>query len=94
MVDIPLRCLCGRMRGVARAVSPSAGFRFVCYCKDCQAFARFLEQPSTCSAIAKASYFDAEIANSAFDLAVSKKQLHGSQIACTAVDQRRLRSAK
>jgi len=46
MVDIPLRCLCGRMRGVARAVSPSAGFRFVCYCKNCQAFARFLEQPN------------------------------------------------
>jgi len=33
------------VRGVARAVSPSAGFRFVCYCKDCQAFARFLERP-------------------------------------------------
>jgi hypothetical protein len=23
-------------------MSPSSGFRFVCYCKDCQAFARFL----------------------------------------------------
>jgi hypothetical protein len=30
------------VRGVARAVSPRAGFRFVCYCQDCQAFARFL----------------------------------------------------
>ena len=45
MADIPLRCRCGRTGGVARAVSPSAGFRFVCYCKDCQAFARFLERP-------------------------------------------------
>jgi hypothetical protein len=45
MVDIPLRCRCGRIRGVACAVSPSGGFRFVCYCKDCQAFARFLERP-------------------------------------------------
>ena len=45
MVDISLRCRCGRVRGLARAVSPSAGFRFVCYCEDCQAFARFLEQP-------------------------------------------------
>jgi hypothetical protein len=45
MVDIPMRCRCGHVRGVARAVSPSAGFRFVCYCKDCQAFARFLERP-------------------------------------------------
>ena len=25
-------------------VSPSSGFRFVCYCKDCQAFARFLDR--------------------------------------------------
>jgi hypothetical protein len=32
------------MRGVASDVSPSTGFRFVCYCKDCQAFARFLER--------------------------------------------------
>jgi len=32
------------MRGVASDVSPSSGFRFVCYCKDCQAFARFLER--------------------------------------------------
>src|SRR6202158_3966466 len=41
-LDLPLRCRCGRMRGVASNVSPSSGFRFVCYCKDCQAFARFL----------------------------------------------------
>ena len=45
MVDIPMRCRCGYMRGVASAVSPSAGFRFVCYCKDCQACARFLKRP-------------------------------------------------
>ena len=25
-------------------LNPSAGFRFVCYCKDCQAFARFLDR--------------------------------------------------
>jgi hypothetical protein len=33
------------VRGVARDVSPSNGFRFICYCKDCQAFVRFLERP-------------------------------------------------
>jgi len=43
--DVPLRCRCGRVRGVASDVSPSSGFRFVCYCQDCQAFARFLERP-------------------------------------------------
>jgi hypothetical protein len=32
------------VRGVASDVSPSTGFRFVCYCTDCQAFARFLER--------------------------------------------------
>jgi hypothetical protein len=43
-LGLPLRCRCGRMRGVASNVSPSSGFRFVCYCKDCQAFARFLDR--------------------------------------------------
>jgi Family of unknown function (DUF6151) len=41
-LDLPLRCRCGQVRGVAEKVTPSAGFRFVCYCRDCQAFARFL----------------------------------------------------
>ena len=43
-LDLPLRCKCGRVRGVASNVSSSSGFRFVCYCKDCQAFARFLNR--------------------------------------------------
>ncbi len=43
--DLSLRCKCGRVRGVAREVAPSAGLRFVCYCGDCQAFARFLQRP-------------------------------------------------
>ena len=42
--DLPLRCRCGHVRGVAHAVSPSAGVGFVCYCADCQAFARFLNR--------------------------------------------------
>jgi Family of unknown function (DUF6151) len=43
--DLPLRCWCGHVSGVASRVSPSTGFRFVCYCYDCQAFARFLDRP-------------------------------------------------
>jgi hypothetical protein len=43
--DIPLRCRCGHVRGVANDVAPDTGFRFVCYCGDCQAFARFLGRP-------------------------------------------------
>jgi hypothetical protein len=50
LLDLPLRCQCGRVRGVAREVSPSAGFRFVCYCADCQAFARFLDRPDVLDA--------------------------------------------
>jgi Family of unknown function (DUF6151) len=33
------------VRGVANEVAPDSGFRFVCYCRDCQAFARFLRRP-------------------------------------------------
>jgi hypothetical protein len=33
------------VRGVAHDVGPRAGFRFTCYCGDCQAFARFLDRP-------------------------------------------------
>jgi hypothetical protein len=43
--DLPLRCRCGHVRGVAHEVGPHAGFRFTCYCGDCQAFARFLDRP-------------------------------------------------
>jgi hypothetical protein len=43
--DLPLRCRCGRVQGVAKEVAANAGFRFICYCTDCQAFARFLKRP-------------------------------------------------
>jgi hypothetical protein len=38
------------VRGVANQVAPDTGFRFVCYCQDCQAFARFLERPDVLDA--------------------------------------------
>jgi hypothetical protein len=44
-LDLPLRCRCGHMRGIARELAPSAGFRLVCYCTDCRAFARILQRP-------------------------------------------------
>jgi hypothetical protein len=40
--DIPIRCQCGRVRGVARAVGPGTVNRAVCYCHDCRAFAHWL----------------------------------------------------
>jgi uncharacterized protein DUF6151 len=48
--DLPLRCSCGHVRGVARDASPSAGFRLVCYCTDCQAFARIFKRPDVLDA--------------------------------------------
>ncbi len=40
--DLPLRCSCGALRGVARGVSAARGNRLLCYCDDCQSFAHFL----------------------------------------------------
>jgi hypothetical protein len=38
-VDVPLKCSCGSVRGVAKNISPDTGNHIVCYCKDCQVFA-------------------------------------------------------
>ena len=48
--EVSLRCRCGKVRGVASDVSPSATNRLVCYCDDCQAFAHFLERPDALDA--------------------------------------------
>lgn len=56
-LDLPLRCQCGRIRGVARSVSPSTGLRFICYCKDCQAFARFLDRADVLDAASGTDIF-------------------------------------
>ena len=42
MADLPLRCSCGDVRGNVRDVTPYSDMRVVCYCNDCQAFARAL----------------------------------------------------
>jgi hypothetical protein len=48
--DVLLRCQCGQVRGVACQVSPVSGFRFICYCTDCQMFSRFLGRPDVLDA--------------------------------------------
>lgn len=40
--DLPIRCGCGLVRGVARGVSGKRGNRVVCYCNDCQIYAHYL----------------------------------------------------
>lgn len=47
MADIPLQCGCGKVKGIAHDISPRTGTRVVCYCDDCQAFARFLNGETT-----------------------------------------------
>jgi hypothetical protein len=44
VTQIPLRCRCGALRGIATDVSRDTGNRIVCYCDDCQAFAHFLDR--------------------------------------------------
>jgi hypothetical protein len=44
-MNIPLRCRCGKLQGEVDAKHVAA--RAVCYCKDCQAFARFLKAEAT-----------------------------------------------
>ena len=40
--DLLLACACGRVSGLVSGASASTGTRAVCYCDDCQAFARHL----------------------------------------------------
>ncbi|MEN8832778.1 DUF6151 family protein [Pacificibacter sp.] len=42
MCDLTLSCQCGTVKGIAKTVTPSSSNRVVCYCSDCQAFAREL----------------------------------------------------
>lgn len=42
MSQVALECQCGAMRGVASPVGPRHGMRVICYCDDCQAYARHL----------------------------------------------------
>jgi hypothetical protein len=43
-VDVPLKCSCGSVQGVAKNISPETGNHIVCYCEDCQAFAKYLKR--------------------------------------------------
>jgi hypothetical protein len=42
ITDVELRCACGSVQGFVAEASPTTINRAVCYCDDCQAFARFL----------------------------------------------------
>ena len=42
--DVQLRCSCGKFAGMLHGVSADNGTRGICYCRDCQAFAHFLQR--------------------------------------------------
>ena len=46
-MDIPLKCRCGALRGVAHDISSRHGHRVICMCDDCQAYAHYLGQAKT-----------------------------------------------
>lgn len=43
-MDIPVKCKCGKVSGTANNISPENSSHLVCYCKDCQEFAQYLEK--------------------------------------------------
>lgn len=47
-MDAELRCQCGQVRGQVDLARAHA--RAICYCRDCQAFARFVGQPGSLDA--------------------------------------------
>lgn len=55
--ELQLHCRCGRVRGTAVEVAPQSGFRFICYCKHCQGFARFLGRPDVLDAVGGTDIF-------------------------------------
>jgi hypothetical protein len=42
LTDIPLKCTCGAFRAVVHRAGDGLGNHCVCYCADCQNFARYL----------------------------------------------------
>lgn len=44
MADLKLKCNCGKVAGIAHNIKPGYGNRLICYCKDCQAFAKHLKR--------------------------------------------------
>jgi Family of unknown function (DUF6151) len=78
--DIDVRCRCGAMRGKALGVSPETGSRLSCYCRDCQAFARFLGTPGI---------LDAQGGSDIFQLTQSQLRLEtgGDKLACVQLSE-------
>jgi hypothetical protein len=81
--DIDVRCRCGMLRGKALAVSTETGSRVICYCRDCQAFARFLGTPGI---------LDAQGGSDVFQLTHSQLRIDtgSDKLACVRLSERGL----
>ncbi len=66
-IDIPLRCRCGKLRGVAREVSGDGGNRVVCHCDDCQTWIHHLD--------GRAEWLDANGGTEVFQLSPARIEL-------------------
>lgn len=73
--DLLLACRCGKVRAVAHGVTPEIGNRCVCYCDDCQAFAK---------ALGRADVLDANGGTDIFQLSPARLEFtHGvDRVAC------------
>jgi hypothetical protein len=65
--DLSLGCRCGTVRGAVRDVSPSGGTHLVCYCRDCQAYARHLGRADLLDPAGGTAIFQTSIGRIAFD---------------------------
>jgi hypothetical protein len=70
--DIDVHCRCGALRGKALGVSSETGSRIICYCRDCQAFARFLGGPGILDAHGGSEIFQLTQAQLRFDSGLDK----------------------
>jgi hypothetical protein len=83
MTALSLRCACGAVQGSARDISPTTSANMVCYCVDCQAYARFLERDGLVDAHGGTNVFLAAPANVSFSQGAE-------QLACLRLSEKGL----
>lgn len=68
MDNLALQCRCGQIKGRAIKVYPADGTRVICYCRDCQTFARLLD--------AADAVLDAQGGTDIYQLPPARLQIH------------------
>lgn len=84
MDNLALQCRCGQIKGRAIKVYPTDGTRVVCYCRDCQAFAKVLN--------AADRVLDAQGGTDIYQLPPARLQIHQGQeqIRCLRLSEKGL----